>query len=339
VRVADHLGRSADRVTLDSMGPLWEPLGLVSSGDPLTMSQQDQDAAAANPRWVPVITSRASASVGAPVATHAVAEAAYALLRYSLWPAARAIWPAGDDVAFDDLKWIDGKLTAEGKEPLSFVRLAERCHASGQMTGVMVHAFSRWQWARAEFAIETDIWNGAIDALALRRGKDWRVQDRRKVDFPPASTERLGETYVAICGAVVALSVDRTNGAIQVLRVHEVLDCGRSIVPELVSGMAQGGIAMGLGHALTEYLPLYEDGPGNGTWNVNRYDVVRARDVPVWDMTLETLPPVEYDDAPRGIAEIVMVPVVPGTLNAIYDAIGKRFTRLPVTADDILAMQ
>ena len=336
VRVADHLGHSADRVILNSTGPLWVPLALVTSGDPLKMSQQDQDAAAANPRWVPVITSRAGASVGAPVTTHAVAEAAYALLRYGLWPAARAIWRAGDTVAFEDLKWVDGKLTAPGMEPLSFVRLAERCHASGETTGVMVHAFSRWQWARADFAMGTEIWKGTIDALALRRGGKWQVQDRRTVDYPPASTERASETYAAICGAVVALSVDRTNGAIKVLRVHEVLDCGRPIVPELVSGMAQGGIAMGLGHALTEYLPLYEDGPGNGTWNVNRYEVVRARDVPVWDMTLETLPPVEGNDAPRGIAEIVMVPVVPATLNAIHDATGKRFTRLPVTADDIL---
>ena len=69
---------------------------------------------------------------------------------------------------------------------------------------------------------------------------------------------------------------------------------------------------------------------------LDRYDVVRARDVPVWDMTLETLPPVEGNDAPRGIAEIVMVPVIPATLNAIHDATGKRFTRLPVTPDDIL---
>jgi CO/xanthine dehydrogenase Mo-binding subunit len=159
------------------------------------------------------------------------------------------------------------------------------------------------------------------------------------VDFPPAATERVSETYAAICGAVVALSVDRTNGAIKVLRVHEVLNCGRAIVPDLVSGMAQGGIAMGLGHALTEYLPLYEDGAGNGSWNVNRYDVVRARDVPVWDMTLETLPSTEGDDAPRGIAEIVMVPVVPATLGTIHDATGHRFTRLPVTADDIMKVQ
>jgi CO/xanthine dehydrogenase Mo-binding subunit len=335
VRVADHLGRNADEVTLDSTGPRWAPLGLVTSGDPLTMSQAAQDAAAKNPRWVPVITSRASASVGAPVTTHAVAEAAYALLRYSLWPTARAIWQASDDLKFDDVTWVDGKLTARGFKPLLFAELAARCHADGMATGVMVHAFSRWQWARAAFAIGGDTWESDIDALALRRGGRWQVQDRRSVAFPPASTERMGETYAAICGAIVALSVDHTNGAIKVLRVHEVLDCGRAIVPDLVSAMAQGGIAMGLGHALTEYLPLYEDGPGNGTWNVNRYQVPRAADVPVWDMTFETLPPLANDDAPRGMAEIVMVPAIPATLNAIHAATGNRFTKLPVTADDI----
>jgi CO/xanthine dehydrogenase Mo-binding subunit len=120
--------------------------------------------------------------------------------------------------------------------------------------------------------------------------------------------------------------------------VHEVLDCGRAIVPELVSGQAQGGIAMGLGQALTEYLPLYEDGPGNGTWNINRYDVVKASAIPVWDITLETLPTDEGDEAPRGIAELVMLPVIPATLNAIHDATGKRFTHLPVTTDDIMRM-
>jgi CO/xanthine dehydrogenase Mo-binding subunit len=335
VRVADHLGRNADQVTLDSTGPRWAPLGLVTSGDPLKMSQEAQDAAAKNPRWVPVITSRASASVGAPVATHAVAEAAYALMRYSLWPAARAIWQTGEGLRFDDVKWSDGKLTARGLKPLSFAELAARCHADGMATGVMVHAFSRWRWARAGFAIGGDIWESDIDALALRRDETWQVQDRRSVAFPPASTERMSETYAAICGAIVAVSVDRTNGAIKVLHVHEVLDCGRAIVPDLVSATAQGGIAMGLGHALSEYLPLYEDGPGNGTWNVNRYQVPRAADVPVWDMTFETLPPLASDEAPRGMAEIVMVPVVPATLNAIHAATGNRFTKLPVTADDI----
>ena len=38
--------------------------------------------------------------------------------------------------------------------------------------------------------------------------------------------------------------------------------------PEIVLGQAQGGFAMGVGYALLESLPLYEDGPGNGKWNL-----------------------------------------------------------------------
>jgi CO/xanthine dehydrogenase Mo-binding subunit len=43
------------------------------------------------------------------------------------------------------------------------------------------------------------------------------------------------------------------------------------------------------------------------------------------------LPPVDENERPKGIAEVVMVPVVPALLNAIYDATGHRFQSLPVT--------
>ncbi len=93
---------------------------------------------------------------------------------------------------------------------------------------------------------------------------------------------------------------------------------------------------MGIGHALLETLPLYENGPGNGTWNVNRYDVARARDVPVWNTTVEILSPITATDPPKGMAEIVMIPVLTGVINAIHDAVGVRSERIPVTADHIM---
>ena len=344
VRVADHLGRSADHVTFEAKGPFWEALGLETSGDPWTISQAEQDRAAKNPRWVPQITSRASASVGAHVTTHGVAEAARTLLRFGLWPAARAIWQegpaggqaAGEEIALEDLRWAEGKLTALGMEPLSFERLAKKAHEMGLVTGVMLHAYNRWEWSTAKFRLDGTDWSGAFDSLAIRQAnKGWQRLDRREVQFPPAIRERVGASYFSTCGAVVALSVDRSNGKVEVLDVHQVLDCGRVLIPNLVSGITQGGTAMGIGHALFEYLPLYEDGPGKGDWNVNRYHVVRARDLPVWNMTLETLPPLSDSDPPKGMAEVIMIPVVSGILNAIFDAIGHRFTKLPVTADDI----
>ena len=94
---------------------------------------------------------------------------------------------------------------------------------------------------------------------------------------------------------------------------------------------------MGVGYALHEYLPLYEDGPGDGTWNLDRYRVPRASDLPVWKLEIDVLPPLGPTDVPKGIAELVMIPVAPAILNAIADAIGKRFDALPVTAEKIKA--
>ena len=37
------------------------------------------------------------------------------------------------------------------------------------------------------------------------------------------------------------------------------------------------------------------------------------------------------DEPPKGIAEVVMIPVVAALLNAIFDATGHRFRSLPVT--------
>jgi len=88
---------------------------------------------------------------------------------------------------------------------------------------------------------------------------------------------------------------------------------------------------MGVGYALLESLPLYEDGPGNGKWNLGDYVIARASDLPLNDLEIEVLPPLTPNDPPKGMAEVVMIPIVAALLNAIYDATGHRFQSLPVT--------
>ena len=82
---------------------------------------------------------------------------------------------------------------------------------------------------------------------------------------------------------------------------------------------------------MLETLPPYEGGPGNGQWNLGRYVVARGSDLPLHDLEIEVLPPVTPDEPPKGIAEVVVIPVVPALLNAIFDATGRRFQSLPVT--------
>ena len=65
-------------------------------------------------------------------------------------------------------------------------------------------------------------------------------------------------------------------------------------------------------------------------WNLGQYLVARGSDLPLRDLEIEMLPPLP-NEPPKGIAEVVMIPVVPALLNAIFDATGRRFDALPVT--------
>jgi CO/xanthine dehydrogenase Mo-binding subunit len=60
---------------------------------------------------------------------------------------------------------------------------------------------------------------------------------------------------------------------------------------------------------------------------------------PLNGLEVEVLPPVDPDERPKGMAELVMIPVVPALLNAIYDTTGHRFQSLPVTQAMIKALK
>ena len=67
----------------------------------------------------------------------------------------------------------------------------------------------------------------------------------------------------------------------------------------------------------------------NGTWASTSSR--EARTSLLHSLEIEILPPVDANERPKGIAEVVMIPVVPSLLNAIFDATGRRFQSLPVT--------
>ena len=241
-------------------------------------------------------------------------------------------------------------------QPLPLARLAQEAHARGLVVGAAVHAFNRWQWAEASFMVDDISVRVPIDGLvsALRRRRTaakqaltttpggYQVLDRqRRVLSRRRSATTPGSTYYSAVGTLAEIAVDAATGKVALLTHHTIVECGNMLVPELVSGQIQGGTAMGIGHALHEYLPLYEDGPGNGTWNFNRYHLPRGSDVAVWTQTAEVLPPLSETDPPKGMAEVAMIPIVAAIVNAIAHAIGHRFRELPVTAEkiqEVLAM-
>jgi CO/xanthine dehydrogenase Mo-binding subunit len=334
-RVASVIGGVADEVSVANI-EAYAPLELVTSGDPFGITQAEQDEGARNPRWVPAISSVSSASIGAHISTHGAFEASRVIFRFGLWPAALELWGiANTDPRagqWERAQWQQRRLAMPGLPPLELAALAAKAHARGGVTGAMVHGFNRWEWTSASFAVAGETWTADIDALAVRPGAGaFGRLDRTKVSFPPAVNERIGTSYSSVCGTLVRLEIDRKTGHVRIDKGYSAIECGRALVPEVVVGQAQGGFAMGVGYALLESLPLYEDGPGDGKWNLGRYVIARGSDLPMHDLQIEVLPHLAPNDPPKGIAEVVMIPVVPAILNAIYDATGHRFRTLPVT--------
>jgi CO/xanthine dehydrogenase Mo-binding subunit len=347
VNCAKWLGQPASKVHTSLLS--WPELPLKTSGDPYLMSQADQDRLAQDGHWTPALASGASASNSAYFNSHTTLEACRLIFRHGLWPAAMSVWGQGIEggaassyvVRIEDARWTPQGLTANGMEPLPLQRLAAIAHERGLLTGSMVHAFNRWQWAEASYQIDgKNPERLPLDGISLRRGAGpFVMQARSQVFYPHLQRNFAGVTYYSTVSALVELSVEIGTGEVELIGHHHVVDCGTPIVPELISGQLQGGVAMGIGHALYEYLPLYEDGPGNGTWNFNRYHLPRASEVAVWQQTGELLPPLSETDPSKGIAEVVMIPIIPAIVNAIYHATGQRFYDLPVSAEKIREKQ
>jgi CO/xanthine dehydrogenase Mo-binding subunit len=142
--------------------------------------------------------------------------------------------------------------------------------------------------------------------------------------FDPSSG--LGEPYAMyVTGTQMAeVEVDTRSGAVRVLRVIAAHDVGRPVFPEGVVGQIEGGIAMGLGFALTE-----EFLPGE-TRGFKDYRIPRTRDVPEMTTILVGDPGAPDDLRAKGVAECSNMVVAPAVANAVARATGQRLVRLPL---------
>ena len=127
------------------------------------------------------------------------------------------------------------------------------------------------------------------------------------------------------------IEVDLELGTLKVLRLTAAHDVGRAINPTLIEGQIEGGVAQGLGMALTE-----EFIPGKGE-NLHDYLIPTIGDMPqVESILIESPSPIGPFGA-KGIGEQALIPAAPAILNALYDAAGIRIRKLPATPDKIRA--
>ncbi|SEP16666.1 CO or xanthine dehydrogenase, Mo-binding subunit [Salinihabitans flavidus] len=132
----------------------------------------------------------------------------------------------------------------------------------------------------------------------------------------------------------VEVEVNRSTGAVRVLRVVAVHDAGTIINPVGAEGQVVGGVAMGLGMALGEQL-LWQDGRQHVTGFVD-YAMPRADDVPPVEVVFVGAPDPAGPMGAKSISEVALMPVAAAVANAVAHATGARLRDLPMTPDKVL---
>jgi CO/xanthine dehydrogenase Mo-binding subunit len=167
------------------------------------------------------------------------------------------------------------------------------------------------------------------------------IENTATVSFPygPETPNHLpiGMPHVIFCiGAQVArIEVDPQLGTVEVTDIVAIHDLGRVINRQSVEGQIEGGVAMGIGYALNEEVKLKE----NGQWvdNLTEYLMATSMDMPANIKCILLEEPEESSEfGIKGIGEITLVPTAAAITNAIYNAIGVRAKKIPVTPETLL---
>jgi xanthine dehydrogenase molybdenum-binding subunit len=138
----------------------------------------------------------------------------------------------------------------------------------------------------------------------------------------------ISASYTTAAQAVL-LEVEEATGRIEVLRFASVHDVGRVLNPPAAEGQVHGGIHMGLGYALSERLVIRDGQVLTPTFM--DYAVLKADEMPEIVVRFVGVPDAEGPFGAKGLGESGAVPVSAAVANAVKDAIGIRFTSLPIT--------
>jgi len=133
---------------------------------------------------------------------------------------------------------------------------------------------------------------------------------------------------------VAEVEVDDETGEYRVPKIWAAFDCGRALNRLAVEGQIEGSIHMGLGQVMGESMNYR----GARLFNPSllEYKIPMPQQMPDVEILLVG------DDDPEGpfgakeAGEGPLIATLPAVGNALYDAVGVRFTDLPITPDKVL---
>lgn len=131
------------------------------------------------------------------------------------------------------------------------------------------------------------------------------------------------------------IEVDIETGEISVIKIASAFDVGQVINKKLIDGQVIGGVLQGIGSALLEEFKFSPEGRLlNPSFTDNK--IPTAKDIPgeIIPIYIEN-PQMDGPFGARGVGEHPMISVPSVIGNALYDAVGINFYRLPLSPENV----
>ena len=165
-------------------------------------------------------------------------------------------------------------------------------------------------------------------------GRGMYMKPKSEVD--PETGKMDPDSTEAHACTIAEVEVDTETGEVTVLSLKSAYEVGRQVNPALVEGQIRGGAIMGMSHALYETTAPYYPAIDHSPSNFSDYVIPGPKDLPAIDSVVLEIPSSTGPFGVKGVGEMTANAPIPAIVNAIYDAVGIRFTDLPVTPEKVL---
>jgi nicotinate dehydrogenase subunit B len=215
--------------------------------------------------------------------------------------------PGGPATTFALESFIDELAAAAHVDPVAFrMKYLDDQRAKDVLKAAAEKAGWTTRTSPARSAGTGEVANGRGIALGLRNG-----------------------TYVC---TVADVAVNRRTGAVQVSRFVTAHDCGLIINPDALRATIAANLVQSMGRAMKEEVAFSRDRVTSVDWST--YPVARSSDIPQHvDIVLLNRPEIP----PTGAGEVTSRPTAAAIGNAVFDAVGVRVRRGPITSARIRA--
>jgi CO/xanthine dehydrogenase Mo-binding subunit/aerobic-type carbon monoxide dehydrogenase small subunit (CoxS/CutS family) len=139
--------------------------------------------------------------------------------------------------------------------------------------------------------------------------------------------------FFAYGAQAVAVQVDKVTGKVDVLKVVASHNVGKAVFRGGIEGQIHGGVAMGLGYALSEEVIFSNGRPLNDSFL--DYRLPTMVDVPEIIAVIVEKENARSPEDIRGVGEPTTIPTAAAVANAVFDAVGVRVNHLPLTPEKV----